>query len=200
MNKIAKERIVFQNYDLSGYEEMYKEEHKGEDFDENEMYEYISSLLDWDFHDFMGELKSFFRDKMLIAFGKVGRWDGVYDGGKVCPTFEDLFYRAMKGSDYFKLYDENGHLFLLCIGHDGNSLFEIKELTKEGEDYYDRWEYSGYSDKRTEKDCHNQIIKKYSKLPNLMHKLYGAKLREYVEPTKEVLSNKLGNRAVSHYS
>ena len=200
MNKLAKERIIFQNWDLSEYEEMYKEEHKGEDFDENEMYEYISSLLDWDFHDFMGELKSFFRDKMLIAFGQIGCWDGIYEGGKVCSTFEDLFYGAMNGSDYFKLYDENGHLFLLCIGHDGNSLFEIKELTKEGEDYYDRWEYSGYGDKRTERDCHNQIIKKYSKLPNIMHKLYGAKLREYVEPTKEVLGNKLNNRAVSHYS
>ncbi len=196
---IAKERIIFQNYDLDGYEEQYKEmcEENGEEFSENAMWDWVYFILDEDFSIALAELENHFNNK-IIAFGSVGRWNGVYDGGKVFNNFKDAYWAMTKDCDYVKIYDENGHLFIHCSHHDGSCSFEIKELTKKGEEYFDRWEYS--YDNRSERDCHNQIIKRYSKIPNFVHKVYGCKVREYEPTTKESLQKKLNNKAMSFYS
>lgn len=199
MNKIVKERVIFQNYDLDSYEEEYKEmcEEDEEEFSENAMWDWVYEMSNIDFEDAFEELKAFFHNQ-IITFGSIGRWNRVYDGSKVFNNFEDAYWAMTKDCDYVKIYDENGHLFVHCTHHDGSCTFEVKELTKEGEEYYDRWEYS--YDNRTESDCHKQLIKRYSKVPNFAHKVYGCKVREYEAPTKEALQNKINNCARSFYS
>ena len=197
MNKIAKERIIFQNYDLDDYEKDYRAEYEDEDFSEEAMWDYIYEIVNENLEDTIIQLESFFKNQ-IIAFGNLGRWDGVYSGGAVFNNFRNAFYNITEDCPYIKIYDENGHLFIHCTHHDGSSTFEIKELTKKGEEYYDRWEYS--YDSRTKKDCHKQLIERYTTVPNFAHKTYGCKVREYEPITKQSLQNKLNNKAVSFYS
>lgn len=197
-NVIAKERVIFQNYDLDDYEEDYRNEYgEDEDFSENAMWQWIDDMVSIDFEYTFRELKAFFHNQ-IIAFGSIGRWNGVYDGGKIFNNFEDAYWEMTKDCDYVKIYDENGHLFIHCSHHDGSCSFEIKELTKKGEEYFDRWEYS--YDNRSERDCHNQIIKRYSTIPNFAHKVYGMPRIENEKPTKENMQKKLFNEAKSFYS
>ena len=197
--KFAKERVIFQNYDLDDYEEEFRLEFTDEDgyLDENAMWDCIYDTVNMDFEIVFEELKHFFNNQ-IIAFGSIGRWDGVYSGGKIFNNFEDAYWYLTKDCDYVKIYDENGHLYIHCTHHDGSCSFELKELTSKGQEYYDNWNYG--CDNRTEQHCHEQIIKRYSKIPNFVHKYYGCPKLEYIKPKKEDIQNKLNNCAVSFYS
>ena len=131
-----------------------------------------------------------------LTIGEVGLWHGVYKAGKI-GDFENLWYKAIKDCDYIKVYDENGHLYLTCSHHDGTCHFEIKEITPKGREYLDRWEWG--DDNRTEEYTHNQIYKRYSKLPRYAEKVMGCKAKEYIKPTKADLIDKLNNGAKSFY-
>lgn len=179
MNKVTKERIIFDNYD--------------DDYEDD-----FGNDLMWDLYDeAIGELDLLFNNS-VVAFGSVGRWNGIFKGGRIYKDIREAIYDITEDCPYIKIYDENGHLFVHCTHHDGSCSFELKAMTKDGEDYYDRWNY-GY-DNRTERECIEQIVKRYSKLPNAYHNIYGGKVREYVAPTKEVLQNRLYNEARSFYS
>ena len=206
MNLIPKERVIYSNYDLwENYPDDYLKEIALEcewvtEDDEitDEMlcaWRYQEDETDWEI--VFDALKNFFDGKTVIFFGSVGLWHGVYDAGKV-GDFERLFYAATKDCDYVKFYDENGHLYLHCSHHDGSCSFEIKILTKDGEDYLERWEDS-WSDKRTESEVHTQIVKRYSVLPNFAHKEYGCAKREYEPQSKERFVSMLNNKATSNY-
>lgn len=204
--KIAKERIIYDNYDLS---ELYPDEDIidyakvneliGEDKTptDNQMWEWRYELSDLDWDDAWYELRQFFEGKTVGFFGDVGLWHGVYKAGKI-GSFENLFYKAIEDCNYIKIYDENGHLYLTCSHHDGTCHFEIKEITTEGLRYFDRWEWG--DDNRTERDCHTQIYKRYSRLPRFAEKVMGCKPKEYIKPTKADLINKVNNGARSFYS
>lgn len=200
-NVIAKERIIFDNYDMESYFEDVKQclIDSGEEFDDDEVYYNAYDICDMDFQMALEDLKRFFEDKEIICFGNVGLWHGVYDGGKIFDDFEKAFWDMTKDCDYFKIYDENGHLFIHCSHHDGSNNFEIKILNKNGIDYYERW-LESWNDKRSEREVHNQIVKRYSVLPNFANKVYGLPKVENIKPTKEELQKKLFNKAKSFYS
>lgn len=203
MKNIIKERIIFDNYDMESYFNDAREclAESGEDFTEDEVENCAYDILDMDFHMALEELDNFFEDKEIICFGSIGRWNGVYRGGKIFGDFKDAFYSMIKDCWYYKIYDENGHLFVHCTHHDGSCTFEIKILNDKGVDYYRNWnEWVIPSDKRTEQEVHNQIIKRYSVLPNFAHKVYGLPRVEMEKPTKENMQNKLFNQARSFYS
>ena len=207
MNKMVKERIIYDNYDLS---EMYPDEDLKEQAlecgwvdDEEEItdnmlwkWRYEEDEIDWDAAK--TELKNFFDGKTVGFFGAVGLWHGTYKAGKV-GEFWKLFYEAIKDCPYFKITDENGRMYLTCSHHDGTNHFEIREVTDKGYEYLDRWEYN-WSDKRSEAEVHNQIYKRYSKNPNFAHKVYGVKVREYEPMTKQTIIRQLNNEAKSFYS
>ena len=116
----------------------------------------------------------FFKDKKIICFGSVGRWDGTFRGGEIFESFEDAYYRMTKDCDYVKIYEEDNHLYVQCSHHDGTNNFEIKILTEKGEDYYNNWEYMIFpNDARNEEYIHNQIIKRYSKIPRYCKSMWG---------------------------
>ena len=200
-NVIAKERIIFDNYDMESYFENAKQclIDSGEEFDDDEIYDNAYDICDMDFQMALEDLERFFKDKEIICFGNVGLWHGVYDGGKIFNDFEEAFYTMTKDCGYFKIFDENGHLFIHCSHHDGSNNFEIKILNKNGIDYYERW-LESWNDKRSEREVHNQIVKRYSVLPNFANKVYGLPKVENIKPTKEELQKKLFNKAKSFYS
>lgn len=203
---IAKERVIYDNYSLW---ELYTDEDvldfakannlidEDEEPSDSQIWEWRYELdsLDWD--DAWYELRNFFRSKTVGFFGEVGRWDGVYKAGRI-GDFEKLFYQAIEDCAYIKFYDENGHLYLTCSHHDGTCHFEIKEITSEGVGYLDRWAWS--CDNRTEQYAHNQIYKRYSKLPRFAEKVMGCRPKEYIKPTKADFVNMLSNQATSFYS
>ena len=188
MARKAKERVIYDNYSLSDNypDDCIKEklvddgQYDNEDDVSDEAIwkeRYCQDEIDWDNARY--ELDEYFKTcNKLIAFGSCGLWHGSYAGGFIFNTFDELIKKIGKDCDYFKFYDENGHLYMQCSHHDGTHSIEIKELTDKGIDYLNNWEYN-WDDKRTEQYVHTQIIKKYSKIPRFAEKVYGCKAREY---------------------
>ncbi len=206
MKMVPKARTIYDNYDLwEQYpDDDIKETILASDWVENESEitdEMIMNLrydeddVNWRCQKM--ELKKFFKGKTVGFFGDVGRWDGVYKAGKI-GEFWDLFYKAIEDCAYIRIYDENGHMYLTCSHHDGTCHFEIKEITDKGTEYLDRWEYG--TDNRTEQYVHNQIFKRYSKVPRIAQKVYGCRAREYEPVSKGRLIDMVNNQAKSFYS
>ena len=199
--KLAKERIIYNNMNLS---EMYDDakawliEEGNETPSENEIWDeiYFQNETNWEAEK--DGLDKFFNGKTVGFFGSIGRWDGVYKGGRI-GEFWDCYSKAVSDCDYVKIYDENGHLYLTCVHHDGSCHFEIKIIKERGVEYLNNWEYS-YSDHRTKEQVYTQIFNRYSTLPRYAEKVFGCKAREYEPSTKEGLINKLNNQAKSFYT
>ncbi len=206
MNKIPKERVIYNNYDLwDDYpdDEIDTIARECEWVDEDEeitdemriQWRYWEDEANWDAEKEM--LEDFFKGKTVGFFGEIGLWHGTYKCGNI-GDFWKLYYEAVRDCDYIKIYDENGHLYLTCSHHDGTNHFEIKVLNDDAEDYYDRWSYG--NDNRKEYEVITQIYKRYSKIPRFMEKVYGCKTREYESITKGRLIDKLNNEARSNYA
>ena len=207
MKGIAKERTIYDNYYLwkTYPDDMLTEmAHDCEWIEENEEpsdeqlweWRYEQDQFDWENEKSM--LENFFEGKTVGFFGSVGLWHGVYKAGNI-GEFWDLFHKAITDCDYIKLYDENGHFYLTCTHHDGTCHFEVKEITDKGREYLENWE-DNWNDKRTEEYCHDQIYKRYSKIPRYAQKVFGCKAREYEPQSKEGFTRMLNNQARSFYS
>lgn len=204
--KIAKERIIYDNYDL--WENYPDEELKRMAIDcgwvESEEEITDAMLSEWrydedesDYRAEMDSLTDFFKGKTVGFFGEVGLWHGTYKCGDI-GEFCKLYYQAIKDCDYIRIYDENGHMYLTCSHHDGTNHFEIKILNDDAEDYYNRWSYG--TDNRKEYEVLTQIYKRFSKIPRYMQSVYGCKAKEYEPITKGTLIDKLRNQAKSNYA
>ena len=184
MNK----NYIFSNY---GYSDEYISETRQFIFDEYGEYEEWESPDDipdnrvWNtiyadeelcFEDAMRELEDFFKCEKLIITGRIGRWNGTFDGGKIMDI-EDI-HDCWKDCDYIEIYDEGGHLYIDSYHHDGGNHFEVKILTEKGIDYYDRWNYN-WDDKRTDREVFTRLMKNsnYSHIPHFAKKVYGCKER-----------------------
>lgn len=203
-NKIPKERIIYNNYalwetypDEEVIEELLENGYERDEISDGKIWErrYFYDEFDWE--DAETELKEFFsKGNKWILFGKVGRWDGIYNAGTIFDEFEDFFYKAVEDCMYWKFYDKNGHLYLTCSHHDGTCSYEIKEVTDKGIRYFENWE-DNWDDDRKEEYIHTQIINRYSRLPRFAEKVYSCKRTEYQPITKSALIDKLNNQAKS---
>ena len=204
--RMPKERIIFDNYNpWDAYpDETLKEialecgwVDSEDEITERDLCEWRDEQMenDWDIE--REGLIQYFGNKIVGFFGDVGRWHGVYKGGKI-GEFIDLFEKAIADCYYFRIYDVNGHMYLTCSHHDGTNCFEIKEVTRKGYQYLDNWEYS-WDDKRTEQYVYTQIFNKYSRLPRFAQNVYGCKAREMEEVDKGGIIDRLNNRARSNY-
>lgn len=182
MKKEAKKRTIYNNYDLWGKYEGFAREELAESGNNNPTDSDICNVvnrqdaIDW--QDEEENLKDFFSDGTWILRGRIERWNGTFEGGFVFDDFVKMFYKATKSCDYVHIYDENGHLYLQSSNHDGTNLCEIKKLTDKGISYLENWE-ENFNDKRTERQIHDKIMEKYSKLPHLAHTVYGCPKIEY---------------------
>lgn len=182
-----KERVIYNNYDLwEDYSEDVRDlliEEYG--YNPNEITDniiwdeiYNQDRLNWD--DEHERLKEFFTEHgYFMVRGYVDRWDGKYAAGAVFSDFDSMFYDAIKDCDYWKIWDENGHLYLKCSHHDGTNLFEIKQINYKAYDFIDKWNYN-WDDPRTEEEIHNIVWCNnfYSGLPHFAHLVYGCKKYE----------------------
>ena len=183
--KQAKKRTIYNNYDL--WEDLSddardflideKEMNEDEITDEdiwNEIYAMDENY--WDDEKYHFE-KFFDNGSTWILSGCIERWNGSYEGGFIFKSFSEMIRKAGQDCDYFHFYDENGHFYLQCSHHDGTNLYEIKKLTKKGEEYYDRWVYG--TDLRSEHYVYDMIMRRYSILPHYLHTVYGCPKVEY---------------------
>lgn len=204
-NKIAKTRVIYDNYETwttypeeDMIENLVRRGYLLDEITDDDIWEERNSCDGNDWIKAKRKLKEFFlKGNKWMIFGEIARWNGVFKAGMVFETFDEFFYKAASDCDYWKFYDENGHLYLTCSHHDGTCHYEIKELTDKGIQYLENWEYG--NDDRTEEYVHTQIFNKYSRLPRFAEKVYGYKRFEYEPITKEKLINKLSNEAKSFY-
>lgn len=210
-NKIPKQRMIYSNYDLSkNYSDedviemliengVYTEEERDEITDHNIWEErYFLDECDWD--EAKALLNRVFNNAYkLLVVGSVGRWNGVYSGGNIYDTLDEVLSDCAEDCNYVEFYDENGHLFLHCTHHDGSCSFEIKALTEEGYNYYSNWNYN-WSDKRSEAYIYNKLVERYSRLFRIAEKEWGCPAREYETASRENLLSHFAKEARSFYS
>ena len=91
---------------------------------------YLSDLdYDFDYYDTYTQLP-----EEYIVVGKLGLWNGTFDGGKVIHGLKNSVHECFE--DYNEIYYEGKMLKVKAIHHDGTNYFKIKQLTKKGYDYY----------------------------------------------------------------
>ena len=198
MNKLAKERIIFDNYEFPDRSEnintIIENGYSEDEVTENMIFHWGQSELDMWWEDEVYRLNEFFKDQTLLLFGSIGRWNGVVKGFSTYSSFNELLSDVGKDCSYFKFYDKNGHFYITCSHHDGRNHYEIKILTEDGKKYFENWEYSNRV-----YDVEKQLINRYSRLPHYAHKVFGCKAKEYEPVTKENIITKLNNEAKSYY-
>lgn len=187
--KKAKERIIFDNYNIEKYwKETAIENLVVNGIDrpsEEKVWDEMSYLsAEW-WCDTVFDLTCFFDGAIWIMVGTVGRWNGNFAAGTVFDSFAEMFKETIKDCDYWKIWDENGHLFFQCSHHDGTNCYEIKRVTQKGEIYLENWE-NNWNDKRSEKYIHKKIMEKYSILPRYAETVFGSPKREYEEDERKV--------------
>ena len=183
--KKAVQRVVYDNYDLWGdyheeAREFLEEWHNPDEISESMIWDEIYRIAGYNWLDEKERLTGWLVGYRYMMRGYVGRWNGTSFGGLIFTDFDDAFREATCDCDYWKIWDENGHLFLKCSHHDGTNLFEIKRLTGKGHDLLDRWE-NDWDDPRSEEEIHTTIWNSnfYSALPHFAHNVYGCKKKEY---------------------
>ena len=179
-----KERIIFDNYNITEmFDEcraLLEEEHDADEITDEMIWDqvYFENETIWaDEHE---RLKDFFNHSgPWLIRGHVGRWTGRHAAGHVFTDFDEMFYKAAQDCDYWKIWDENGHLYLQCSHHDGTNTFEIKRITEKAAAMLDEWNYN-FKDNRTEQEMHDTIwnCNFFSGLPHFAHTVYGCKRRE----------------------
>ncbi len=176
------ERVIYNNYDLDenypddeliemAIESGWIDEEERDEVSDEQLWNWRNTLDGYDWDDAKVELSDFFEGKDVIMVGTIGRWDGTYDGGQI-GEFWKLFYEAIKDCDYVKIYEKNGHFYIECTHHDGTNHLEVKVMTEAGMKYWNNWEYD-YSNTKTMREIHTQIMKRYARLPRFCDTVYG---------------------------
>ncbi len=101
----------------------------------------------------------------ILIKANCGRWDGRYNGGKVCENLKEAIDEIInfKGSYELKIYidKESDTLEIELIHHDNTDYYTLYELTIEGVEYFNN-EYD-----LTEEELHEKLLeneKYYNKI------------------------------------
>lgn len=180
-----KERKIYDNYSL--WEAFENEARKtliesgNTNPSEDTIWKEIYAMDEIVWEDVKEDFQMFFDDNSTwILTGTVELWHGTYECGLLFHTFDEMIRKVGKDCDYFRFLDSNGHFFLQCSHPDGVNRYEIRKVTKTGEEYYENWEYgSKQHDHRSEQTIYDQIMKRYSVLPHFVHQVYGLPKTEY---------------------
>lgn len=177
---MAKERIIYENYDVctmfDNARAFLLEEHAAEDITDQMVWDEVAFQDSLNWEDEHARLREFFTGHgYFLLMGSVGRWDGQHEAGYVFDNFDDMFYKAVKDCDYWKLWDENGHFYFKCTHHDGTNFFEIKRINYKAVYFIENWE-----NEKSEAEKHGIVWNSnfFSSLPHFAHEVYGCKKRE----------------------
>ena len=87
--------------------------------------------------EYKEEFINTFSGENLMVVGTYGRWNGKFEVCKPIENSEELI-NFLSQWDYYKLYEENNKIQIICSDHDGTSYFELKQLRKKYQyDYRD---------------------------------------------------------------
>ncbi len=181
--RTPKERIIFDN--ISREFNGYSREDAIESLEEQEIfnpskqaiYDELYELEELDWLDEKARFEELFDGSLFLVVGTCGLWNGNFVAGKVISTWNELM-QGFKDCDYFKFWDENGHLYISGAHHDGINTFEMKQLTEKGSSMWKNWEYGLCTRKinrLSEREIHEKLFttNAYSKIPHFAHRFYG---------------------------
>lgn len=133
---------IFDNLNDNRYELAKKNliENGNADPSEDEIYEEVSWMEQNDWEDIKQELDGFFDGKTVIARGRIGRWNGSYDGWSY-GDFNKVRCDLLRDCDYMTFEDSRGHFGITGIHHDGRNYCEVRILTEAGIRAIEDWEY-----------------------------------------------------------
>lgn len=82
-------------------------------------------------------LRDYFCKNTCVVYGGISRWDETIKGGDVISSFTELMdYLGHSNLDY-EIYEEDDHLLLVGLHHDGRNYINIKELTDDGKRWFE---------------------------------------------------------------
>jgi len=179
--------LLYDNYDVTDFETRKKEweaDFPGEEYTEEMYWDDESTRAD----EFFDELRHFIENnkRAFIITGSVGRWTGQHRGGYLFNSaygnngyYSSLYRRglwdAFKDCDYFEFIDDNGLLKIRCSHHDGTNYYEVRELTKKGEEYAELHEYDD------DEEVHKVLLSSniYTRNVHYAHRVFGWHKRRY---------------------
>lgn len=166
---------IIWNYDLSDYD---RDEMKGvyeECCDETPSDELLEEYIQDTNNDYLDDIRAEIEcheknhdSKTYVIIGNLGLWYGRVEGGKIIEGLWNSLRQCFE--DYNKIYEENGRLKVTAHHHDGTNFFQIKELTKRGEDFAERHKWD-MSDRELHKKLFNDSH--YSRNVRMFKELYG---------------------------
>ena len=126
------------------------------------IYDEIAEQNSIDWYDFTHELKKIINNGYYLMTGKVGRWNGTFDGGKFITNLNELL-SSIEYLDVVTFTDENGHFKIKGSHHDGSDYFELKQLTKKGIELAEKYGFA------RDRQLHKTIMENNlsSKLPKI---------------------------------
>lgn len=131
-----------------------------DDVPEESIWEEIDFQEEIAWNDLKYDLTKAMKDKHYLLTGTFGSWQGDKDGGNFVSSFSDLI-RNIEHLDYLKIYEQNGHLYIIGHHHDGSDRYELKQLTKKGLEYARSWGFA--HDRQLHSNIKNCNL--FSKLP-----------------------------------
>lgn len=139
--------VLAENWETNGYEG------SPEDITFADSFILIQEELEADYELMTDMIEKHEENPSYVVLATIQRWNGTYDGGKIYfdGSLTDIFSDIRE--DYLYIYLENGVLTVKSAHHDGEDIFQIKELTKRGERFIELHE-----DDMTERELHSKLF------------------------------------------
>lgn len=165
MKKNKKVTLYSNEFDSERYEaaRQFLLEESGEEPTDSEIFEELCVEDDINWDVFESEYKEYFNTNNFVVRANLGRWCGRFESGRIMTSGWKDFLRVIQHYDYLEIVDNNGHLEIVGTHHDGRDYFEIRELTRKGDEYADGYHY----DKSESKDAQAVWNNFHSRLPRL---------------------------------
>lgn len=137
---------------------------------EADLYNYASEDASFAFEDLIYDINCHQakETKYYVVKADLGLWDGIHEGGKIIFGMEQVISLCVE--DYTTIFIDGRRTRISAAHHDGNNQFYIKELTKEGENFY-RKHKDELSDRQMVEKLFNDRHK--SRHVTIWHELFG---------------------------
>lgn len=154
-NEITEEKVE--------YARQYLLEENGEEPTDSELWNFLNVEDDIDWDVFEREYEKYFNTNNFVVKASLGRWNGRFNSGKILTSGWSDFVKIIGEYDNISIVDNNGHLEVVGRHHDGTDYFEIRELTRKGDEYANGYHY----DKSEPEDAQAVWNNFHSRLPRL---------------------------------
>lgn len=154
-NEITEEKVE--------YARQYLLEENGEEPTDSELWNFLNVDDDINWDVFEREYEKYFNTNNFVVKASLGRWNGRFNSGKILTSGWSDFVKIIGEYDNISIVDNNGHLEVVGRHHDGTDYFEIRELTRKGDEYANGYHY----DKGEPEDAQAVWNNFHSRLPRL---------------------------------